>query len=66
MIWSEYRGIDKLVLEKAFIQTYQCMGVWTYGRAIETIEDWNGGTMWTHIQASNYVHAIDWAVLYLC
>ena len=37
MIRSEYRGIDKLVLERAFIQTYQCMGVWTYGRANETI-----------------------------
>ena len=36
MLWSEYRGIDQLVLERAFIQMYNIMDVSTDVRSNET------------------------------
>ena len=37
MLWSEYRGIDQLVLKRAFIRTYNNMGIRTDDRSNKTI-----------------------------
>ena len=36
MLWSEYKGIDQLVLNRDFIRTYKRMGVQTDERSTKT------------------------------
>ena len=37
MLWSEYQGIEQLVLKMSFIWTYERIGVRTDDRSTETL-----------------------------